>query len=101
MRALRAHQTIISRTLDNVRFISQHYESIQTQQQVVVVYALPAHTQDIDEWQFVSTVIDRCFLIIYAVLNAAALLIILQVHTSRRLLLYVCRRQPCTTLVSR
>ena len=66
---VRVHKGLIARSLNNVRYICRHYENLQNQQ------------QDIDEWQFVATVIDRCFLIIYAILNAFALMIILQAPT--------------------
>ena len=81
--AYRRHRDVVNKALRNVRFIMGHYERIESEQQVnqsinQSINQSTSPRQDIDEWKFVATVVDRIFLIVYALLNCATFTMIVR-----------------------
>uniref|UniRef100_A0A914WSH6 Neurotransmitter-gated ion-channel transmembrane domain-containing protein n=1 Tax=Plectus sambesii TaxID=2011161 RepID=A0A914WSH6_9BILA len=65
-RQRRVHIQIILRVLQQVRFIAEHFREVEAESQIS------------DDWTFVAMVVDRLFLVIFAILNVATLWIILE-----------------------
>ena len=58
------HPDVIRRMIDNVAFISDHFRALKKQSKIS------------EDWSYVAMVMDRCLLIIFAILNLVGTILI-------------------------